>query len=68
MVTTEAEVKGPSAEDPEVSKVSSLKPGVGQNIALHASPTVREAAFLTTAMQFLVYAASSLSPPPPNSF
>ena len=37
----ETETKGPlpSAENPELSKVFSLKPGVGQSIALHASPT-----------------------------
>ena len=32
-------VEVPSAESPELSKILSLKPGVGQNIALHASPT-----------------------------
>ena len=31
----------PHAENPDLLKVLSLKPGVGQNIAMHASPTVR---------------------------
>ena len=34
--TTEAEANAPSAENLEISKVLSFKPGVGQNIAFHA--------------------------------
>ena len=34
-----------SAENPAPSKNASFKPEVGQNIALHASPTARNSAF-----------------------
>ena len=33
-----------SAENPQLCKVLSFKPGVGQNISLHASPTIRKCA------------------------
>ena len=36
--TTDTEIMVPSAENPQLSKVSSFKPGVGQDKALHASP------------------------------
>ena len=36
----------PSAESPELLKSISFKPGVGQNIALHAAPTARNSSFL----------------------
>ena len=39
---TDADILGRLAETSEVSKVLSFKPGVGQNIALHASPTARK--------------------------
>ena len=39
--TVAAELKAPFAENPELSKVLSSKPDVGQNIAMHASPTAR---------------------------
>ena len=32
-------MKVPSVENPELTNVLHLKPGVGQNIATHASPT-----------------------------
>ena len=35
----DAEVKVHSVENPELANVLSLYPGVGQNIATHASPT-----------------------------
>ena len=38
-------VEVPSAESPELSKILSLKHGVGQNIALHASPNARTFSF-----------------------
>ena len=38
------EIKVTPAENPELSGVLSLKAGVGQNIALHASPIVRNVA------------------------
>ena len=38
--TEDAEIKVPSVENPELTNVlPALKPGVGQNIATHASPT-----------------------------
>ena len=39
--TANAEVKVPSAENPALSKVFSFKPGLDQNIVLHASPAAR---------------------------
>ena len=36
-----ADTKIPSAENPQLSKVLSVKPAVGQNVALHALPTVK---------------------------
>ena len=38
--TADTERKEPSVENPESSKVVPLKPGVGQNISMHASPIV----------------------------
>ena len=32
----DAEIEAPSAENPEPKNVLSLKPGVGQNIVIHA--------------------------------
>ena len=37
--TTEAEIKVPSVENPELANVLPLNPGICQNIATHASPT-----------------------------
>ena len=39
--TADAEIKDPSVKNPELSKVFPLKPWVGQNIAMHASPIDR---------------------------
>ena len=39
--TADAEVKVHSVENPELANVLPLKPGAGQNIATHASSTVR---------------------------
>ena len=39
--TEDSEIKVPSVENPELTNCLSLKPGVGQNIAMHASPTAR---------------------------
>ena len=39
--TADAEISVPSVENPELTNVLPLKPGVGQNIAVHASPTAR---------------------------
>ena len=37
----DAEIKVPSVENPELTNVLPVKPGVGQNIAMHAYPTAR---------------------------
>ena len=37
----DAEVMVPSIKDPELPNVFPLKPGVDQNIAMHASPTAK---------------------------
>ena len=42
----------PSAENPEISKILTVRPRVDQNIALHASPTVRNSAFLISTFSF----------------
>ena len=39
--TAVAEIKAPSLENPELTNVLPLKPGVDQNKATHASPTAR---------------------------
>ena len=39
--TAVAEIKAPSLENPKLTNVLPLKPGVGQNIATHASPTAK---------------------------
>ena len=48
----DAEIKVPSAEIPELSRVLSFKLGVGQNVAFHALPTARNCAFLIFAFSF----------------
>ena len=48
----------PSADLPQLSQVVSFKPGVGQNIALHALSTVMNSAFLISAIPV------DLPPPP----
>ena len=54
--TTDAEIRVPFAENPELSKVLCLEPGVGDNVALHALPAARN------------YALSDCGPPhPPTS-
>ena len=40
-VSADAEDKVPSAENPGLSEVLSFKPGLGHNIAMHASPNAR---------------------------
>ena len=42
--------RSPSAENFKLSEVPSFKPGVSQKIALHASLTVRNSAFVMTAV------------------
>ena len=39
--TLDAEIQDPSVENPVLTNVLHLKSGVGQNIAMHASPTAR---------------------------
>ena len=46
---TDAVIKIPSAEDPVLSKIRSVKPWINQNIALQVSPTARISAFLISA-------------------
>lgn len=43
--TADSEIKAPSAENQELAKVHSFKPGVDQNIALHASPAAKNPAY-----------------------
>ena len=40
--TVDAKIKVPYVENPELWNVLPLKPGVGQRIAMHASPTARK--------------------------
>ena len=40
--TVGAEIKVPYVENPELWNFLPLKPGVGQSIAMHASPTARK--------------------------
>ena len=35
-----------SPESPELSKVTSIKPGIGQNLALRACPTAKKPTFV----------------------
>ena len=42
---TGSEIKAPSAENPDLSKVLSNRPAVGHGIALHASPAARKYVF-----------------------
>ena len=50
--TTDIEIKGPSAENPELSKIPSFKP----RIQLHALPAASNSAFLISAC--LIHSAS----------
>ena len=59
--TADAEIKVPSFKVPELTNVLALKPGVGQNIAMHALPTTRS--FFLVEILTLVHSAS---PPPPK--
>ena len=47
--TTDAEVNVPSPKNSELLHMLSVKPGVDQNIALHASPIARNVGFLIPA-------------------
>ena len=51
--TTETESKVLSTENLHPSKVPSFKPAVGQNIAVHASPTAMDPAFIISASSVL---------------
>ena len=48
-----AEIKSTSGKSSELSKMLSFKPGVGQNIALCASPAVRNPAALIFAFSII---------------
>lgn len=49
--TVNVEIKVPSAEPPELSKVLSSKCGVGQNVPLRVSPTACNSLFLISALR-----------------
>ena len=55
--TADAEIKVPSDEILELTNILPLKPGVGQNIAIHASPTARNI-FLVQISTFPVHSPS----------
>ena len=54
--TTDIENKASSAENPELLKIPSFKPRIGQNIASHALPTGRNSVFLIST--FLAHSTS----------
>ena len=54
--TADTEIKASSARNPELSKILSLKHGVGQNIALYVSPDAGNSVLLTS--DFLVHSTS----------
>ena len=51
---SDAEIKIPCAENPELSKVLFLTLTVGQNVALHASAAARNFVFLCLSTSFFV--------------
>jgi len=52
--TVDTEIKIPSAENPELTNIFPLKPGVGQNIATQALPTARNF-FTVLIFTFLIH-------------
>ena len=60
--TADAEIKVLSVENPGLTNVLPLKLGVGQNIAMHASPTARNY-FLVLISTFPVHSPSFSSEP-----
>ena len=60
--TADAEIKVPSGENPELTNGLSLKPGVGQNIATHASLTAKNV-FLVLISIFAVLSPSFVPDP-----
>ena len=59
--TADAEIKVPSVENLELTKVPSFKFGVGQNVALRTSHTARNSASLISTFPFLSPSFSSKS-------
>ena len=57
----DAEIKNPTAENPKLSKLPSVKPGVGQNTGSHASAAARNSIFLISAFPVLSTSFSSQS-------
>ena len=55
-----------SAENPELSKVLLLKPGIGQKIVFHALPAARSSAFLIPDMRVHLYYFLCFIPLPAN--
>ena len=56
--TADADIQVRSVENPELTNVLPLKPGVGQIIAMHASPTARIVFlvfFFTTPVHQLIF-------------
>ena len=65
--TADAEIKIPSVENPELTNALPLKPGVCQNIAMHASPTTRNF-FLVLILTLQVHSPSFIPNPLPAVF
>ena len=63
--TADAEIKTPSVENPELTNVLLLKPGVEHNVAMHASPSARNF-FLVLSSAFLVHSPSLFPDPLPT--
>ena len=63
--TADAEHKAPSAKNPALYHVLSLKLKVGQNMAMHASPTARHFflcnVYLPSRVNFILFSKFSLS-------
>ena len=57
MGTVGAEIKVSSIKNPELTNVFPVKPGVGQNIAMHVLPSTRNF-FLALISTFLVHSPS----------
>ena len=63
--TADAEIKAPSVENPGLTNVLPRKPGVGQNIATHASTTARNF-FLVQIFTYPTHSPSFISKSSPS--
>ena len=61
MGTADAKNKVPSVENPELTNVLPLKPGVGQNLAVHALSTARNFFLVLDNLYFPVHSSSFFS-------